>query len=44
MQLTEDSQPIWIEFMPVFDQSPVKETDQSSAVLLASGVTSQDRE
>ncbi|KAL2535821.1 uncharacterized protein Fot_17212 [Forsythia ovata] len=44
MQLTEDSQPIWIEFMPVFDQSTSKERGQSPAILLTSGVTSHDRE
>ncbi|KAI3461131.1 hypothetical protein Pfo_017794 [Paulownia fortunei] len=44
MQLTEDSQPIWVEFMPEFDKGKSKETVQSSAIQLSSGVISNDRE
>ncbi|KAG8370992.1 hypothetical protein BUALT_Bualt13G0040800 [Buddleja alternifolia] len=45
MQLTEDSQPIWIEFMPEFDKSTSKETDQSaSSIQISSGLISNDRE
>ncbi|XP_073271110.1 uncharacterized protein [Primulina huaijiensis] len=43
MMLTEESQPIWIEFMPVFDQTS-KVTDQNPAIRLSSGVISNDRE
>ncbi|XP_073023521.1 uncharacterized protein [Primulina eburnea] len=43
MMLTEESQPIWIEFMPVFDQTS-KVTDQDPAIRLSSGVISNDRE
>ncbi|KAL9143179.1 hypothetical protein ABFS82_14G219300 [Erythranthe guttata] len=39
MQLTEDSQPIWAEFVPEFDRATSRETVQ-----LASGVISNDRE
>ncbi|KAK6144061.1 hypothetical protein DH2020_020881 [Rehmannia glutinosa] len=38
-QLTEDSQPIWVELTPDFDKSTSKETVQ-----LSSGVISNDRE
>lgn len=41
MQLTEDSQPIWVEFKPGFDS---KETGQSSQVPLSSGIVSNDKE
>lgn len=43
MKLTEESQPIWVEFMPVFDQTS-KVTDQNPAIRLSSGVISNDRE
>ncbi|PIN13388.1 hypothetical protein CDL12_13989 [Handroanthus impetiginosus] len=44
MQLTEDSQPVWIEFMPEFDKGTSKETIQTSEIQLSSGVLSNDRE
>ncbi|KAL3850145.1 hypothetical protein ACJIZ3_012027 [Penstemon smallii] len=44
MQLTEDSLPFWVEFVPVFDRENGKETEQSSNIQLSSGVISNDRE
>ncbi|KAL0437197.1 UNVERIFIED_CONTAM: hypothetical protein Sradi_0427600 [Sesamum radiatum] len=44
MQLTEDSQPIWVEFMLEFDKATSKETVQSSEIRISAGVISNDRE
>ncbi|KAL5566668.1 hypothetical protein UlMin_029832 [Ulmus minor] len=42
MHISENSEPIWIEFPPTFDQS-IDTEEQSSAVLIKSGVISNDR-
>lgn len=43
MQLGENSQPVWVEFRPVFDNR-LKETDEDTAMKLRYGVISHDRE
>ncbi|KAA8549789.1 hypothetical protein F0562_001473 [Nyssa sinensis] len=42
MQLSENSQPIWVEFTPTPNHSTSKETEQNSATQLKSGVISND--
>ncbi|PSR90173.1 Large neutral amino acids transporter small subunit like [Actinidia chinensis var. chinensis] len=44
MQLSENSQPVWVEFMPTDNQSIIKEVEQNLATQLKSGVISDDRE
>lgn len=41
MQLSEISQPIWVEFIPTLDQTTDKE-EKASVVLIKSGVVSHD--
>lgn len=42
MQLSESSQPVWVEFAPPLGQSTDKEGEQSSIILIKSGVVSYD--
>uniref|UniRef100_A0A2P2JD24 Uncharacterized protein n=1 Tax=Rhizophora mucronata TaxID=61149 RepID=A0A2P2JD24_RHIMU len=42
MQLSENSQPLWVEFTPTPEQSTFKEAEKSSVILVKSGVVSQD--
>ncbi|KAL6966568.1 hypothetical protein U1Q18_032348 [Sarracenia purpurea var. burkii] len=42
MQLNENSQPIWVDFMPTDNQSTSKGEEQNPAVQLKSGVISDD--
>ncbi|XVF04760.1 hypothetical protein REPUB_Repub05bG0112900 [Reevesia pubescens] len=42
MQLSDSSQPIWVEFKPTFDQSTNKEAEQSSVIKIKSGTVSYD--
>ncbi|XP_057480828.1 uncharacterized protein LOC130767820 isoform X2 [Actinidia eriantha] len=44
MQLSENSQPVWVEFMSTDNQSIIKEAEQNLATQLKSGVISDDRE
>ncbi|XP_062017007.1 uncharacterized protein LOC133733389 isoform X1 [Rosa rugosa] len=40
MQLSESSQPVWVEFAPTLSQTTDKEGEQSSTILIKSGVVS----
>ncbi|KAK9274254.1 hypothetical protein L1049_019068 [Liquidambar formosana] len=42
MQLSESSQPVWVEFIPTPDHSTCRETEQNSAIQIKSGVVSHD--
>uniref|UniRef100_A0A2N9H8W0 Uncharacterized protein n=1 Tax=Fagus sylvatica TaxID=28930 RepID=A0A2N9H8W0_FAGSY len=42
MQLTENSQPIWVELTPTLNQSTDIEGEQSSEILIKSGAVSHD--
>ncbi|XP_043813810.1 uncharacterized protein LOC110617993 isoform X2 [Manihot esculenta] len=42
MQLSESSQPIWVAFTPTPDSSTSKEAEESSVILIKSGVVSHD--
>lgn len=42
MQLSESSQPVWVELKPTVDQTGDVEGEQSSALLIKSGVVSHD--
>lgn len=42
MQLSESAQPIWVAFTPTLDSSTNKEPEQSSVILIKSGVVSRD--
>ncbi|KAJ9139655.1 hypothetical protein P3X46_030368 [Hevea brasiliensis] len=42
MQLSESSQPIWVAFTPTLDSSTNKEAEESSGILINSGVVSHD--
>ncbi|CAK7331108.1 unnamed protein product [Dovyalis caffra] len=42
MLLSESSQPIWVQFKPTVDESINKEAEQSSLILIKSGVISHD--
>ena len=42
MQLSESSQPVWVELKPTFDQTIDTEEEQRSAFLIKSGVVSND--
>lgn len=44
MQLGDNSQPIWVEFIPAIDQSINGEAEQRSVIQIKSGVVSQDGE
>lgn len=44
MQLSESSEPIWVEFIPTPDHRKSRETEQSSAFQIKSGVVSPDGE
>lgn len=42
MQLGENSQPVWVEFTPIVNQSIDREEEQSSEILIKSGAVSYD--
>lgn len=42
MQLSESSQPVWVDFTPILSQSMHQEADQSPAIQIKSGVVSHD--
>ena len=42
MQLSENSQPIWVDFMPTGNDSMSRKTEQGSAIHIKSGVVSHD--
>ncbi|OMO54503.1 hypothetical protein COLO4_36457 [Corchorus olitorius] len=42
MQLTDSSQPIWVEFKPSFHQTTNKEAEQSSVIQIKSGTVTYD--
>ncbi|XP_002513522.3 uncharacterized protein LOC8274321 [Ricinus communis] len=42
MQLSDSSQPIWVAFTPTLDSTTNKEAEQSSMILIKSGVVSYD--
>lgn len=44
MQLSESSQPVWVEFTATLGQSTDEEGEQSSVILIKSGVVSYDGE
>ncbi|KAL7202568.1 hypothetical protein ACSBR1_034104 [Camellia fascicularis] len=44
MHLTENSQPVWVDFMPTIDHSTKPEAEQNSTFQLKSGVISDDWE
>ncbi|CAL5392274.1 unnamed protein product [Camellia sinensis] len=44
MHLTENSQPVWVDFMPTVDHSTKQEAEQNSTFQLKSGVISDDWE
>ncbi|CAK9183477.1 unnamed protein product [Ilex paraguariensis] len=44
MKLSENSQPVWVEFTPAIDLITIRETEQTSAIQLKSGAITQDRE
>ncbi|GAV65055.1 LOW QUALITY PROTEIN: hypothetical protein CFOL_v3_08570 [Cephalotus follicularis] len=42
MKLSENSQPVWVEFTPALNQSTNKESDKSSLIQIKSGVVSHE--
>ncbi|XP_057483888.1 uncharacterized protein LOC130770423 isoform X2 [Actinidia eriantha] len=44
MQLSENSRPVWVEFMPTDNQGTIKGAEHNSAIQLKSGVITDDRE
>ena len=42
MQISESSQPVWVEFAPTLIQKTDKEGEQSPVILIKSGVVSYD--
>lgn len=42
MQISENSQPFWVEFTPTPNQSTNKAAAKSSVILITSGVVSHD--
>lgn len=42
MQLSESSQPVWVELKPTVDQTGDTDGEQSSTLLIKSGVVSHD--
>lgn len=42
LQLSDSSQPIWVEFKPAFNQNTNKEAEQSAAIQIKSGTVSYD--
>lgn len=44
MKISESSQPIWVDFTPTLSQSTDEEGEQSSVILIKSGLVSYDGE
>ncbi|KAM3741212.1 hypothetical protein ACB098_08G158500 [Castanea mollissima] len=42
MQISENAQPVWVEFTPIVNQSIDREGEQSSEILIKSGAVSYD--